>query len=111
MSTVGIFGFEGADTTSGLPQALLSLADDHGSNIVALFCLTGGGFAKLVFLDAVAEGAERLKAELRFDEGDWVGTLVGGGTGGAGDENPARPSSTNKSCETVLLVLEVEVDG
>jgi hypothetical protein len=111
MSTVEGFGFEGTGAASGLPQALLSLADDHGSNKVALFCVTGRALGTLVVLEDMVGGAERLKAELRFDEGGGVDLLVGGGTGEAVDENPAKQSSANRSSETLLLVLAVEVDG
>lgn len=112
ISTVGVFGFESAGAASGVPQALLSLAEDHGSNMAALFCETrGGGLGTAVVLDGMAEGAERLNAELKFDEGEVVGVLVGGGAGGAGDANPAKSSSASGSCETVLFALEVEVEG
>jgi len=111
MSTVEGFGFEATDVASGLPQALLSLAEDHGSNKVALFCETGRALGMLVVLEDMDGGAERLKAELRLDEDDGVGRLVGGGTGGAGDENPAKASSANRSCETVSLVLAVGAGG
>jgi hypothetical protein len=111
MSTVEGFDFETTGAASGLPQALLSLAEDHGSNKVALFCETGRALGMLVVLEGMDGGAERLKAELRLDEGDPVGILVGGGTGGAGDENPAKPSSANRSCEVVSLILTIEADG
>jgi hypothetical protein len=99
MSTVGAFCLDGAGAGSGVPQALLSVAEDQGSNIAALFCETkGGGLGRAVDLDGATTGAERWNAELKFDDGDGVGTLVGGGTGGgAEDANPAKSSPPTRS--------------
>jgi hypothetical protein len=88
------------------------VAEDQGSNTAALFCETRGGLEAAVGLDGAVDGADRLKAELRLDDGTGEETLVGGGTGGgAGDANPAKSSSANKSWEAEALGFEVVVDG
>jgi hypothetical protein len=111
MSTVGAFCLDGAGAGSGVPQALLSVAEDQGSNIAALFCETrGGGLGRAVDLDGATAGAERLNAELKFDDGDGVGTLVGGGTGGAGDANPAKSSPPNRSRGADETGFEIGLD-
>ena len=114
MSTFGGFGVEGAGAASGVPHPMLSLAEDHGSNMVALLSeVRRGDLGAVVTLDDLVDGAERLNAELRFDDSDagGEGTLVGAGAGGAGVASPAIPSPANRSCETESVGLEAKVDG
>jgi hypothetical protein len=110
ISTLGAFGLAGAGAGSGVLQALLSLAEDQGSNIAALLWETRGGLGAAIGFCGAAGGAERLNAELRLD--DWGGdeSFVGGGAGGAGDVNPAKSSSANRSWEAEAFGLETAVD-
>ena len=60
----------------------------------------------------VVDGAERLKADLKLEDGDGEETLVVGCTGGgAGDAKPAKSSSAKKSCEATAVGLDGAVDG
>jgi hypothetical protein len=97
MSTLGAVCFDGTGGGSAVPQALLSFAGDQGSNMAELFCETRGGALDAIGgLEGAAGGAERLNAELKFDDGEGDETLVDGGAGGgAGDVKPEYSSSAN----------------
>lgn len=114
ISTLGTFGFEDAGTGSGVSQALLSSAEDQGSNMARLFCeATGGSRGGAAGFGGATGGAERLNVEFRLDETVGDDTLVGGGTGGwsAGDVNESKSSSANKSRDADASGFDVMAEG
>lgn len=96
-STVGAAGLAGAVAGAGAPQGLLSLADDHGSNIGLLFAagrLAGAGAGCEDRLNA------ELKALLGIVVGDetFGGDIAGPGFGADGAvPQPPKSSELNKS--------------